>query len=62
MSYTLRNGRRIALPALVLAVTLALGLLGGSAAAKSEKGKGHVVNVMTRNLYLGADLAPAIAA
>jgi endonuclease/exonuclease/phosphatase family metal-dependent hydrolase len=45
---------------LALAVPIALGLFAGSAVAKY--GKGHQVNVMTRNLYLGADLAPAIAA
>ena len=50
--------RRLALlPAVALLLT---GLLAGSAEAKV--GKGHQVNVMTRNLYLGADLAPAIAA
>jgi hypothetical protein len=41
-------------------------LLPGVAAAKqddhSDNGKGKVVKAMTRNLYLGADLAPAIGA
>jgi endonuclease/exonuclease/phosphatase family metal-dependent hydrolase len=41
-------------------------LLPGLAAAKkddhSDNGKGKVVGVMTRNLYLGADLGPVIAA
>lgn len=32
------------------------------ASAAHDQGKGKVVNVMTRNLYLGADLSPAIAA
>jgi hypothetical protein len=48
----------------VLAVMLILALLPGIAGAKQRgnRGKGKVVNVMTRNLYLGADLTPAIAA
>lgn len=65
MSYTkharfenARAARGLVLPALTL--LLVLGLFAGSAQAKL--GKGHQVNVMTRNLYLGADLAPAIAA
>lgn len=33
-----------------------------NASAAHDRGKGKVVNVMTRNLYLGADLAPAINA
>ena len=53
-----RSARRLAL--LALAVPLALGLFAGSAAAKY--GPGTQVNVMTRNLYLGADLTPAIDA
>jgi endonuclease/exonuclease/phosphatase family metal-dependent hydrolase len=53
-----RSIRRLALPA--LAALLLLGLFAGSAAAKY--GPGTQVNVMTRNLYLGADLTPAIAA
>jgi len=52
------SARRLAL--LLAAALLLTGLLAGSAEAKL--GKGHQVNVMTRNLYLGADLAPAIAA
>jgi endonuclease/exonuclease/phosphatase family metal-dependent hydrolase len=50
--------RRLSL--LAVAVLLLTGLLASSAEAKF--GKGHQVNVMTRNLYLGADLTPAIAA
>jgi endonuclease/exonuclease/phosphatase family metal-dependent hydrolase len=53
------------LAAIVAMLVFAL-LLPGSAAAKQkadhDRGHGKVVNVMTRNLYLGADLAPAIGA
>jgi endonuclease/exonuclease/phosphatase family metal-dependent hydrolase len=53
-----RFARRLAL--LALTVPLILGLFAGSAGAKY--GPGQQVDVMTRNLYLGADLTPAIAA
>src|SRR3954469_6493071 len=53
------------LPIAAVASVVAL-LLPGAAVAKpddhSDNGKGKVVSVMTRNLYLGADLAPAIGA
>ena len=55
------------LAAFVAAAILLLALLPAAARAKHPadgpgKGKGKVVNVMTRNLYLGANLAPAIVA
>src|SRR5215203_2611677 len=57
--------RRLLTPAITAAMCIAL-LLPGLALAKqdghSDQGKGKVVNVITRNLYLGADLGPAIGA
>jgi len=50
--------------AALLAVALLFVLVPSAAAAKHGKGedRGHELTVMTRNLYLGADLTPAIAA
>jgi endonuclease/exonuclease/phosphatase family metal-dependent hydrolase len=60
------SNRRSFAPALALLLIVGL-LLPGAALAKqkadhSDNGKGKVVGTMTRNLYLGADLTPAILA
>lgn len=56
---TRRRWRRHLLPALLAVLALAL-MLPSLASATAFKGR--VVDTMTRNLYLGADLTPAIAA
>jgi len=49
--------------AALLAAALLLAAIPAAAGAKGkDRGKGHEARVMTRNLYLGADLAPAIGA
>jgi endonuclease/exonuclease/phosphatase family metal-dependent hydrolase len=54
-----RGGRLPLTAAVALIAIFALWLLPSAASAQ---GKGHAVGVMTRNLYLGADLTPAINA
>ena len=58
---------KLRLPAWLIGASLVLALClpafaGAQSAQGGDNGRGKQVDVMTRNLYLGADLSPAIAA
>lgn len=68
MNHAHATVRRLLLPAIIVALAFVL-LVPGSAAAKQahvsshhDRGQGKVVGATTRNLYLGANLLPAIFA
>ncbi len=63
MSHAHARFGRLGLLGLTVALVIALfAVPGAEAKGKAKKEKPEVIKVMTRNLYLGADLAPAIAA
>jgi endonuclease/exonuclease/phosphatase family metal-dependent hydrolase len=65
LSHAYVPARRTLLTVAIATLAFALLVPGWAAAKQNEvhdQGKGKVVNTMTRNLYLGADLLPAIAA
>jgi endonuclease/exonuclease/phosphatase family metal-dependent hydrolase len=59
LNHRIAPTRAIALA--LLAAAVACLACAGLAQAKPQKSKGTTVNVMSRNLYLGADLGPALA-
>jgi hypothetical protein len=59
---TTRRLLTLAIAAIFVLALLLPGAAGAKQAGHSDNGKGKVVNTMTRNLYLGANLTPAIGA
>src|SRR5687768_12279826 len=53
---------RVKLRTLIVAVALFAMALPATASAGKDKGKSDEVTVMSRNVYLGSDLTPAIGA
>jgi len=61
-SISVRGRRTRSLVAVALAATIGIGAVASPAAAGTKPAKPAKVKVMSRNLYLGADLVPAIVA